>query len=184
MVMRVFDPIGEEGYELVQPVNPDDFERLNVEVSGTPQGAHWTPVVMKCLTEGDAGEQLLPSDAPWLGAHALLLRPRAVHALSPLLAGHAELLPLECGGEDLVVVNPLHVVDALDERASRVQRFSPSGRIFIIQKHVFVPERISGLPFFKIPSLRVSPTYVTDSFVEQWRKEGLQGIQFRQVWSG
>ncbi len=46
------------------------------------------------------------------------------------------------------------------------------------------PDVISGVDIFKIPSLRVSPTYVSERFVERVKAAGLRGLVFNKVWSG
>ncbi len=182
--MKVFKPLGEEGHELVHAADDRDYETMNVAVNGTPRAATWKPIAVRLVTTGDDGEPLRESDAPWLSANAFVLRRRAAEALAPALRGHWELLPLSCPTADLVVANPLHLVDALDEASSKVQRFKDDNRIFIISKHVFFPERIQGLPIFKIPQLRVSPSYVTEPFVAAWKAAGLRGLTFKQVWAG
>ncbi|MBI5161266.1 MAG: hypothetical protein HY996_07625 [Micrococcales bacterium] len=53
-----------------------------------------------------------------------------------------------------------------------------------ITRHAFRPDVISGLDIFKIPSLRVSPTYVSERFVERVEAAGLRGLVFNKVWSG
>jgi len=36
---------------------------------------------------------------------------------------------------------------------------------------------------FKIPSLRVSPTFVSHRFVDRWKESGLTGLEFERVWA-
>jgi hypothetical protein len=81
----------------------------------------------------------------------------------------------------LFVINPLHVIDALDEMRSDVKRFS-SGRIMKIDRYEFSPMRLPDIPLFKIPNLRASPTFVTDSFVAMWQQSELFGLEFNHVW--
>lgn len=169
--------------ELAQPVDSGDFETINEGVSGTPRGSAWRAVKTQIIHE-DEGYQLKEADAPWYGTQALILRPRAVQEMLPLLTGHAELLPLDCDEARLVLVNPIHVVDALDEASSVIRRFKSSGGIMKIEKHVFFPDRVRGLPLFKIKSLDLSPTYIGDVFVARWNAAGLRGIDFEEVWSG
>jgi len=42
---------------------------------------------------------------------------------------------------------------------------------------------IKNIHIFKIPNLLVSPTFVSDKFVEEWKAMGFKGIFFEKVWS-
>lgn len=65
----------------------------------------------------------------------------------------------------------------------RALRFS-NGRVMRMTRHAFRPDVISGVDLFKIPNLRVSPTYVSERFVERVKAAGLRGLVFNKVWSG
>lgn len=177
----IYTPLGLDGYELCHPVSQYGFERINVEVKGTPVGASWRPISMRIIHE-DEGQKLAPSDSPWLGSHALIFRTSAVEALAPMLRKHGELLPLRCAKANVVLYNPTCVLDALDESASSVLRFG-DGRIMMIQRHVFRADVVGNIGIFKIPNLRVSPIFVSHRFVQQWKASGLKGLKFKQVWA-
>jgi hypothetical protein len=70
---------------------------------------------------------------------------------------------------------------ALDEASSSTRRFS-DGRIYAIDQHVFRYDAIKGSNAFKIENLRVSPTFVSNRFVDAWYAAGLRGLEFDQVW--
>jgi hypothetical protein len=61
-------------------------------------------------------------------------------------------------------------------------RFS-NGRIMRITRYAFRPEVVAGVDIFKLPSLRVSPTFVSEYFVKAWKAAGLRGLVFNKVWS-
>jgi hypothetical protein len=132
------------------------------------------------LIRKDRGKKLKPSDAPWLASYALILRRAAADALAPELLRSGEYLPLSCAEAELVIVNPWNL-DALDENASSVQRFGDGG-IIRIARHVFLPDRLEGVSAFKLPNLRVSPTFVGERVVALWRQSRLRGLVFKQVW--
>jgi hypothetical protein len=136
---------------------------------------------MRIIRE-DQGKVLRESGSPWLGSHALVFRRQALGELEPLLLSHGELLPLDCVEPDLVVFNATRVVDALDEPASDILRFA-NGRIMRITRHAFRAEAVLDVDIFKLPTLRVSPTYVSDRFVDRLKSVGLQGLVFNKVWS-
>lgn len=182
MKVAIYSPLAAEGFELCHPKAEEDFERINVEINGESRCGTWRSIPMH-LVRQDEGRKLLRSDAPWLGSHALILREGAAAKLQPMLEDHGELLALSCSGADLVLFNPTRIVDALDQRASSVLRFG-GGRIMRISQYVFKGERLSGIDIFKIPDLRVSPTFVTNRFVEAWQHAGLEGLEFKEIWKG
>jgi hypothetical protein len=175
----VYTPLPPDGYELCHPVSMSDFEVINEKVNGTPLRTGWTPLSMRVIRK-DEGRELMVADSPWLGSHALIFRPRAVEALRPLLWENGELLPLTCS-EKVLMYNATRVVDALDEEASSLLRFS-GGRIMMIKKHVFREDAVVDLDIFKIPNLRASSTFVSQRFVDQWKACNLRGLDFRPVW--
>jgi hypothetical protein len=180
--MKVYKPVGSEGYELCHPENKGGFEQISTLINGEKRGESWVPIRMRIINF-DEGVVLRPSDSPWLGAsYALIFRKKAIDALRPLLEVDGELLPLSCPGHDLWIYNTFRVLDALDEDASTVMRLK-SGKPFMIQEHVFRPEIVKNVPIFKISLLSPSPTYVNESFLERWRSSGLHGLDFTGVWS-
>lgn len=148
----------------------------------TPAADRWTPPEMELIRE-EEGHPLKESDAPWLGNSPFVFKPRAVLALGPFLRQHGELLPLVCPDVRLMLFNPLHVLDALDENASQTSRLD-TGLLVAVRKYVFHRDRIAHCAIFKLSCFRVSPTYVTDAFVERWHAAQLKGIRFREIWRG
>src|SRR5262249_18919616 len=144
--------------------------------------AMWRPIPVRLVHE-DEGKKLVGSDSPWLGSHALIFRRSAIDKLGALLEEHGELLPLSCSEAELFVFKATRVLDALDEQASAVTRFS-SVRVMRVTRYVFKPAAIAGSNIFKIPNLRVSPTFVEERFVKAWASAGLRGLEFKKVWSG
>lgn len=176
----IYTPLGSDGFELCHPVDQNDFERIHVEVNGTPRQSRWRPIPVR-LVRTNLGHQLVESDSPWLGGHALIFRTRAVDSMGPVMRAYGELLPLACRNANLWMYNPTRLIDALDEAASSVLRFN-DGRIMLIQRHVFRADGVRGIDVFKIPNLRVSPTFVSQGFVDRWHESGLKGLEFERVW--
>ncbi len=168
-----------DGFEICHPKRERDFETINKLIDGTPRAATWRPLPMRVFRK-DEGGALAESDAPWLGSNAPIFRRRALGKLEAVLLSHGELLPLDCAVPDLVIYNPTRVLDALDERASVVERFD-SGRIYLIERYAFRPKVIAGVDVFKLTSLRVSPTYVSERFVRAVKAVGLRGLAFERV---
>src|SRR5690606_4550179 len=163
MSTAVYVPLGVEGFEFCHPVDEGDFETLNVQIDGTQRAPRWSLPQMRLVRE-DEGKSLTESDSPWLGSHVLIFRKRALEHVGACLEEHGELLPVGCSDAELAIFNP-RVVDALDESASSVLRFS-NGRIMRVMKHVFRADVVAETSVFKIPNLRVSPTFVGERFVE------------------
>jgi len=176
---RIYVPAVQEGFEWVLPVDEADHEVFR-GLDGTPRRDRWKPVRVYRLTESPTGAPLAESDLPWLASHVLVLREKAVAAF-PALTDHGELLPLECPDADLWVFNALRLIDAVDENASTLVRFS-SGRILNIERHVFHPDRVQDVEVFKLPQMPRGWLYVTDDFVSRAASAGLRGVGFEQVW--
>lgn len=176
----IYVPLGSDGYELCQPVRQDDFETLNSLINGIPRASKWAPIPMRILSTEDQ-RNLIRSDAPWLGSHALIFKSGAAESLEAILCANGELLPLVCEVEPgLKIYNPTRLIDALDEDRSAVVRFQ-SGKIMMVQRYAFRPDVIGDIDIFKIPNLRVSPTFVTQRFVDCWKSSGLKGLDFNRV---
>jgi hypothetical protein len=173
--MTIYRPMVAEGFEWVNAVRPADYE-VFLSFDGKPRASTWEPLPFRRVRP-DARSKFLPSDFPWLGGHALVMRRSAVDALRDLLDANGEVLPLSTtDGVELFVLNA-RVVDALDEARSSLRRFPSSGRIMSIDKPVFVPSAIEGRDLFRLPH-RAMPTYVSERFVERVREAGLKGIDF------
>ncbi len=177
----IYTPLGTDGCELCHPVDQRDFDRINVWIDGTARQASWKSIQMR-IVRRDAGKTLAPSDSPWLGSHALIFRSSVIDVLDALLGRYGEVLPLSSPDADLWIYNTTNVIDALDEGSSSVLRFN-DGRIMMIQRHAFRPSVVAGNDIFKIPSLRVSPTFVSHRFIDRWNECGLTGLEFKQVWA-
>ena len=120
-------------------------------------------------------------DTPGLSSHIPVFSSRAVTALSDLLQGNGELLPIVCDDEYYSIFNVTRVVDALDEANSSLKLFS-DGRIMYIERHAFFPQKLRGINVFKIPQKPLSHVFVTDTFVDRVKAADLKGFEFR--WSG
>lgn len=170
-----------EGSELCQPVLQASYNTLTLALNGEPRGGNWEPIGVR-LQKDDRGKPLSYSDSPWLHSDALTFRRSAINAVGEMLLRNGELLPLSCSVDPyLVVFNSTFAGRALDEEASSIQRFE-SGEIMRIKQYVFRPQEIVGRDLFKIPNLRSSPTFISDHFVDAWRKAGPRGLEFRRIW--
>lgn len=175
--MRVYEFEVQEGYEWAVPESDEDFEIFE-SFDGTPRAAGWRPVRVELLKE-DEGQRFLPSDMPWLGRHAPVLRKKAVETLGPALTKDGELLPLACDEADLWVFNATAIREALDLDRSELVRFS-TGRILDVTSYVFRPDCLHDLRAFKVPQL--DSVFVTQELVTL--AATLTGVGFRLLWDG
>ncbi|MGX7828887.1 imm11 family protein [Actinokineospora sp. 24-640] len=180
-IVTVYEPRVQPGYEWVAPELDTDHE-VFWSLDGTPLGATWRRLpVVRFASEGRDGGSV-EADLPWLGTHVLVLRPRAVDVLGPVLVEHGELLPLACQDADLWLFNVLTVVDALDEERSDLVRFD-EGNVMEVRSCAFVADRVVGLPVFKVPQLLRWSLYFGQDFARLITRSGLTGLGLAQVWS-
>ena len=178
--MKIYELLGEEGYEVINACDDADYD-LFLSLDGAPRAADWRPVKVRRV-RADNRQACNPSDFPWLGSNAIVMRKNAVDALHDILEKNGEVLPLQTDdGVELSVLNA-QVVDALDEDSSDIMRFPSTNRIMLVKKPVFFENVIRGLDLFRLPH-RASSTYVSDSFVNRVKEAGLRGLTFNKVWS-
>lgn len=175
----VYAPIGSERYELCHPKASSDFLIISSLIHGDPLEGNLFPS-MQIIREDEEGKEYLRSDAPWLGGHALVFRESVSNKLKGLL-GSAKLYEFICDSERLFLCDPPLVVNAVIQNQSVIDRFS-DGRIMQIREYVFNPEALQGRCIFKINEMRVSPTFVTQEFVDFWVSNKLVGLDFNLLW--
>jgi hypothetical protein len=175
----IYEPLVAEGYEWINCCDDADYE-VFWSFDGSPRAPGWKPVKVRRVRADDR-QAFNPSDFPWLGAHALIMRRKPVEALRKMLASGGEVLPLATDdGTDLSVLNVTRVLDAIDEQRSDILRFPGSGRIMRIQSIAFLEPIVRGVDIFRLPH-RASPTYVSERFVKAVQDAGLRGLEFNQV---
>lgn len=152
------------------------YDRFN----GTELKSEWRPLEIMAV---DTDEELAQfGDFAMLGTIPVFSE-RAAVALANVLETNGELLPLSHRGTQYFAYNVTTVVEALDGERAKVRRFS-TGRIMTVEQFAFRLECLHGLMIFKIPELLRGYVFVTDAFVDRIAKEGLQGFQFQEIWSG
>ena len=122
------------------------------------------------------------SDSPGL-ARIPVFTARALDALSDLLEGRGEPLPLEVeGGGELYAFNATRLSDALDEERSDLKRFKAEGTIMRVKRFEFDPDRVAGETIFKLIQKR-NYEFVTEPFRKRVEEAALRGFWFERVWS-
>jgi len=168
------------GFDWVQPVKPDDFDRV-YQLDGRSLWEQWEPIFVNRLTEDPSGGQLARSEAPWLDEHALVLGRRALDAVYPSLGNVGEFLPLDVFPEEMLwLFNVLVVVDVLDIERSSLTRFPSTGRIMRAERIAFRSQVIDGLSAFRVPELRT--LFVAQEVVDTFTRAAIKGACFEEVW--
>jgi len=178
--MDMYEPLVAEGYEWVNCCDDSDYE-VFLTLDGSSQAGRWQPIKVRRVRADDR-QDFKPSDFPWLGADALVMRRRAVDALRDVLEAHGEVLPLVTEDATELLVFNAHAVDALDEDRSNIMRFPGTNRIMRIVKVAFAEAALRGVDIFRLPH-RASSTYVSQRFVDRVSEAGLVGLEFKKVWS-
>lgn len=169
-----------EGFRWLMLAQEPDLGLVAV-MQNVPAAEFWTTPAVATLELDFDGRTLPLPDFPVFSTSAVLSR-RAVDALLDLLVENGEILPLECTEGDFFVFNVTRELDALDEAASEIRRFSGKnrGRVKSIVRHVFRPERVTSA-IFRIPQ-KPQRVYVTQGFVDRVEQAGLTGFDFWYVW--
>ncbi len=177
----IYEPLVAEGYEWVNCCDDADYE-IFWSLDGSSRTKNWKAVKVRRV-RADERQAFNASDFPWLGAHALVMRQKTVEALRDMLERSGEILPLATDdGTVLWVLNVTRVLDAIDEQHSEVLRFPGSGRIMRIKSLAFLEPTVRGVDIFRLPH-RASSTYVSDRFVKAVQGAGLEGLEFKRVWT-
>ncbi len=165
-------------YARLQPVDENDIDRF-APLDGTPMAASWRPVRVAWETEDGAYPRCDVTEV----SGAPVFNARAVEALSDLLEGRGELLPLDVeGGDQHYAFNVTRLSGALDEGRSECEYFS-DGRILGVDRHEFDPVALAGETIFKLIQKR-NYEYVVDALRERAEGAGLTGFRWREpVWS-
>jgi hypothetical protein len=165
------------GFAVLLHADEHDLDRLIDAFDGSPMASGWSP--MRFFWETDHGARPIP-DFTEIG-QAPVFNQRALEALSDLLTGRAELLPIEVPDDGgLEIANVTEVRDALDEDASELKRFY-DGRVMRITRYVFDAAKLDEATIFKLPQQR-GRTYVTDRFADRAREAGLTGMDLIERW--
>jgi len=170
---------GSERYEGVQVCDDSDYGSLD-SFDGTPRVHNWKAVKVSLITV-DMGKSYKQADFPWLGGYALVMRKKAVEGLRSIWNACGEILPLlETEKGILLQAFNSQVVDALDEAKSTIWRIPDTDRINRLKTVTLIGDRIAGFDVFRLP-YKVSSTYVSERFKQQYEALRLTGLDFKPV---
>ena len=166
-----------ERYLWLTLVDGDDDSALEPIREAESVATTWRPLSVEPIIETAADQHKVLSDFPncWVTP---TFSSRAVLKLRDLLAVHGELLPLR--NQPYHFYNVTKLVDALDEQASIIRRFS-SGRIMQITKCVLRAGSLDGSAIFRLPQFRRTAVFVDGLFMDRVLDAGLTGFVFEPV---
>ncbi len=120
-------------------------------------------------------------DAP--GFFLPALNKKAVNALSPLMSGEVEILPLDFQEDDLYAINVTTVLNVIDYQNSVYRTFSDGKKIMYFIKYEFCNiNLLEKHNIFKIIDEPRSYPFVSDAFKQKAEEAGLEGFNFELVW--
>lgn len=167
--------------------NAEDRRRFAAEGNfrgGVIEGENANPYEVERNVEFAWARDLPLGDRQAIGFYTdpMALSRHAQDVLLPHIAPLVQLVPLHFDEGEYAAINITHVIDALDEAHSDIERFPSSGRISRILRHAFKPDRVKDELIFKIPQTP-RRAFVTDRFVKLVNDAGLTGFAFEPVWS-
>ena len=124
----------------------------------------------KGLVLGDAPDYIIP-----------VFSKNALQHLMPLIGENIEPLKLDYE-EPYYAINVTRVVDAINYGRSEYITFNDSKEIVTFSKYSFLPEKVKGVPIFKISDARSSFPLVSDEFKQIVEANNLKGFVFRLLW--
>jgi hypothetical protein len=161
--------------------NRDDLRLFTEGFDGRPMAAEWqAPEV--CLIPGEVERGLLVGDVLALVPTVFMLTARALRALTPVLDGHGELLPVSYIGGELWAFNTLTFFDVMDHERS-TGSFLDGGRLVSLRT-LAVKEPLPAVwpPIFKLPQWPKGRPIVTRQFMEAVTSNALTGLDLRPLW--
>ena len=178
--MKIFKPLVLNDFEWINACNPNDYETF-VLFDGRSLADQWRPIHVRRV-RADARQAGKPSDFPWLGSHALIMRRSAMEALQDIWTADGEILPLATDDDVELFVFNAQVKAVMDEARSSLVMFPETNRIMQIKQIAFIEALIQGVDVFRLPH-RASATYVSQHFVDRVTSAGLCGLEFNCVWT-
>ncbi len=177
----VYLPHWQEGYQLCHATTVDGTMKTIDFFRSDSGPTTWQPLQVELKNDDGRGNSLKRSDAPWHAQHALFFRDAVITQLGQYLEQFGELCPVDAvSGETLFLYRPSHVIDCLDVSRSKIFHM-PDGRIDSVGEYAL---HTSGAVFdgpFRLASPSVSPTFLSERFVEAWNENGFLGLTFSTV---
>ena len=143
---------------------------------GTKKKADWIPAKIKRMYDREF------SNTPGLSPHIPVFDEKAVDVLGDLIAGNAEILPLDCHEGTFYAINVINVMDCIDYEKSIYKTFSDGKRIMRFTKYVFDKRKVEGVNIFKVKDQTLKRPFVSEEFRKRVVDSKLKGFKFELAW--
>lgn len=183
MMLRIYQISPAEDYEWIIPEDPAGYDHIREFIANQRWEGNWKTLEAK-LKKAHGKSAPKETETPWLGSHVLLLKQNGLVALKDILEMNGVVVPFfQCEGQQLHAFRAT-VVDALNREASELWIMPKTDRVISIEKPVFRLESIGDRDLFRVmlpEAPCTSPIYVSERFVERYRKKKLRGLEFHEV---
>jgi hypothetical protein len=178
-MVTVYKPWVEPGYYWTVPVGST---KPLLELRSRARGEPWEPIWLFMVTTDPEGRPRRSADMPWCGSQTMALKEPARRILEPVLGDDAEWLPAyDSDGENLWLVHPWRLVDALDEDHSDLVRFQDGVKIMRVNRYALRGEAVAGMRCFRLPQ-QPHIMFVTDEVASAVSAAGFHGTGFVPIW--
>lgn len=111
---------------------------------------------------------------------ALAFKKEFKEALFPNAATQLEFLPFTVLGKPWLLLNCLQAASSIDATASKVMR-GLNGEICYVMKIRVTDSLVQGWDVFTLDDSNRAQLFVTNAFLERFKKLGLKGIEFQEI---
>ena len=163
-------------YDNLIPVIPFSVEEIK-SFDGRKHMENWKPIKVKRM---EPEKHLELSDSP--GFVITVFSKFALECLLPLIKDYVEVLKPDFEEGEYFAINVIKVIDAIDYEKSKYTKFRDGKRILAFDKYVFIPEKVSEIPIFKISDEKHRWPFVSDELKRIIEANNLTGFNFKLVW--
>lgn len=165
-------------YKCLELADKKDWDLFD-NFDGRTQFESWYPIKVDFIKS--AKKKKIP-DAIYLSPSAPVFNNKSIEVLKKYMDGDVEFLSLgKLEDMEYYIINPIKVVDCIDQEKSEFQRFS-DGRIMWCNQYSFVAEKVKGLHIFRILEVPRALILVSDEFKQKTENSKLEGFIFKELW--
>ena len=175
-VWRVF--LGEE-CDWIQP-SPEWSVDEKRTFDGRPKKESWNSSRTVLLASGGISHE--SNFYKLSGVAGVVTDQEGYKVLRSLIVNEAEFLSLEYENKSIFYINVTNIVDCLDYDDSVVKYFDNTSDVMDVKKYAFMRSALDGVLIFRLKELPYYGPFVTDRFVDIYKRTKLKGLDFELVW--
>lgn len=169
-----------EGFERVY-VDGDEKALTTLQMfSGKSLANSWNKIELCKESKSDNGAAFKETDLYGYSNIVPVLSNNAKECLAPIIKDKAEFLPIDCDGDELWMLNTINLIDAFDEEASELTKFS-SGKILAISKYVLKNDKCQDNEIFGLSDVPHHYIFVSEKIKQIVEENDLKGFEFKEV---